>query len=126
MKNKTVLLTLVFGSLLIIMGSCTSEKERSSNLTLEMDSASVAQRVQDELTLSSLKDKKVAAEQKAKEATLNSKEAKRIERDAVDAAEQADRAFDTEEAAQRSRQQANDQAGKADKASNKADKNQIK
>lgn len=123
MKNRTVFLMLVFGSLLITIGSCSNEKEKSSNNSLAMDSASVAKRLKDEITLTTLKDKKLAAEQKAKEAISNTKEAERIEQNATDAADQADQAFRTEEDAQRSRQQADDQAAKADKATNKADEN---
>lgn len=114
---------LVFGSLLITIGSCSNEKEKSSDNGLEMDSASVAKRAKDELTLTTLKHKKLAAEQKEKEAISNTKEAKRIERNATDAADQADQAFKTEEDAQRSRRQADDQAAKSDKATNKADEN---
>jgi hypothetical protein len=123
MKNKAVFPMLVFVSLLITIGSCFNEKEKHSNNGLAMDSASVAKRARDELTLSTLKDKKLDAEQKAKEAISNTKEAKRIERNAVDAADQANEAFETEEEAQRSRQQADDQASKADKARIKANQN---
>jgi hypothetical protein len=123
MKNKAVFLMLVFGSLLFSMGSCSNGNERSSNNGVKMDSASIATRAADELTLSTLKDKKLAAEQEAEEAISNTKEAKRIERDATDAADQADQAFKTEEAAQKSRQQADDQAAKSNKASTKSDKN---
>lgn len=123
MKIRTVFLMLVFGSLLITIGSCSNEKEKSSDNGLEMDSASVAKRAKDELTLTTLKHKKLAAEQKENEAISNTKEAKRIERNATDAADQADQAFKTEEDAQRSRRQADDQAAKSDKATNKADEN---
>ena len=115
---------LVFGSFLIGMGSCSNEKGSSSNNDgLAMDSASMANRAKDELTLSILKNKKAAAEQNANEAVSNANEAKRIERDATDAAEQADDAFRAEEKAQKSRQQADDQAKKAENASNKANEN---
>ena len=123
MKNRTVFLTLVFGSLLFTVSSCSNEKERSSGNGLEMDSASVAKRAKDELTLSTLKNRKLAAEERAKEAISNTKEAKRMEHDAIDAADQAGQAFKAEEVAQSSRRQADEQAGKADKASNKSDAN---
>ena len=114
---------LVFGSFLIGMGSCSTKEGSSSNNGLAMDSASVANRAKDELTLSILKSKKVAAEQDADEAVSNLKEAERMERDATDASEQADDAFRTEEKAQKSRQQADEQAKKAENASNKANEN---
>ena len=124
MKNRIVFVMLVFGSFLVGMGSCSNEKGNSSNNDgLAMDSASVANRAKDELTLSILKKKKVAAEQDAKEAISNTREAKRIERDATDAAEQADDAFRSEENAQKSRQQADEQAKKAENASHKANEN---
>jgi hypothetical protein len=124
MKNNAVCLVLLFGSLLLFtIGSCSNGQDRSSDNGLAMDSASVAKRAKDELTLSTLKDKKLAAEQKVREAISNTKEAKRVERDATDAAQQADEAFTGEQAAQKSRQQADEQAIKSDKAANKADKN---
>ena len=123
MKTKAVLLALLFGSLLLAIGSCSNQKGKSADNGLAMDSASIAQRAKDEWTLSTLKDKKLAAEQRAKEATENTKEAKRIQRDADDAADQARKAFETEEAAQRSRQQADDQAAKAERANSKSDEN---
>lgn len=123
MKNKIISLVLVFGSMLIAIGSCSNERKEPFNSGVAMDSASVAQRAKDELTLSTLESKKIAAEQKAKAAISDAKEAKRIERDAIDAADQADQAFRTEEKAQKSRQQADAQAKKADKASDKADEN---
>ena len=119
MKNKTIYLTLVLGTFLFTMVACSNEQ--SSNNGLAMDSVSVAERTRDEVTLSTLKAKKLAAEKNAEEAIANSKEAKQAERDAIDAATQADEAFETEEAAQESRQEANDQANRAEKASTKAE-----
>ena len=116
---------LMLGASLFAIGSCSNGNERSADAAVKMDSASVAERAQDELTLSILEDKKLAAEQTAVTATSNTKEAKRIERDAIDAADQADQAFRTEAAAQQSRQHADDQAARSNKASNKSDKNQI-
>jgi len=115
---------LVLGSFLFGVSSCSNEKDNSTeNDGLAMDSASMANRAKDELTLSTLKNKKATAEQNAKEAASNAEEAKRIERNATDAADQADNALKTEERAQKSRQQADAQAKKAEKANNKANKN---
>ena len=59
---------LILGAVLTGAGSCSNEKRTSNNNDgLAMDSASVAERAKDKLTLSRLKSKKLAAEQNASE-----------------------------------------------------------
>lgn len=124
MKNRTMFLMLVLGSLLIGLGACTNnEGSPSSSDGPAMDSASMAERAKDELTLLILKNKKQDAERNANQAASNVKEAIRIERDAMDAARLAEDALRTEEKAQKARHEADDQAERAEKASDKANEN---
>jgi hypothetical protein len=125
MKYKTFILTLTF-----IAASLTTSKVYSQS-RVEMnkaeldrnDSLDAATRI--EATLQQTKDENTIADAKVdrKETRAKAKAAKRVERDANDAAKQSRYALRSEQRAQKSRKQADDQAEKASKARDKSDNN---
>lgn len=122
MKIKMTVSALMVGVLLVTMG-CSNPNQSTSSYVVEMDSASLAQRAQDESVLAELENKKVTAEQDAEKAISDAKEANRRERNAIDASKQADEAFRTEKEAQQSRRQADEQAAASAEAHKKAQSN---
>ena len=121
MTLKTVILTSLLGSALFGVNVAVAQ-ERSERILSSADSLQAtvktreAQEEKDKQSISDLKQEQTATKQKAKEA-------RRIEREANDAASQSRDAYRTEKKAQKARKSADEQAEKASKSRDRSDQN---
>jgi Na+-transporting NADH:ubiquinone oxidoreductase subunit NqrC len=125
MKYKTFILALTFIAASLIASKVYSQSRIEMN-KVELDrNDSVDTATRNEAKVLETKDQNTMANAKVdrKETKAKAKAAKRIERDANDAAKQSRYAVTSERKAQKSRKQANDQAEKASKARDKSDNN---
>lgn len=120
--NKTFLILSLTCVGLLAGSSCQQHNDTTANEG-RPDSLSIARKVADEQTLLDLNKKKEAAEHRAAEARVKLDEAEKHNVDANDAAKQADRAYKTEEKAQRARNEANQQSDRSEKATDKSQAN---
>ncbi len=120
--NKTFLILSLACVGLLAGSSCQQHNDATAN-DGQPDSLSIARRVADEQTLVDLKEKKEAAEHRAAEARVRLDKAAKDDVDASDAVKQADRAYKTEQKAQRARSAADQQSDRSEKATDKSQAN---
>jgi Na+-transporting NADH:ubiquinone oxidoreductase subunit NqrC len=124
MTYKTFILALTFIAASLITSKVYSQSRIEMN-KVELDRNDSVDTATRNAKLQETKDENTMANAKVdrKETKAKAKAAKRIERDANDAAKQSRYAVTSERKAQKSRKQANDQAEKASKARDKSDNN---